>query len=357
MKIALINDTHFGARQESLHFNDYFFRFWDNVFFPYLEKNNIVQIVHLGDLVDRRKFINYVIAHRMKKDFFERAYYKGHKIDCLIGNHDVPYRNTNHPNAQEELLAQFSNVNVYADPQEKVYDGLRVAMVPWINSGNYEDSIEFIKNTDCPVLFGHLEVSGFEMDKGHVCDTGLNRSLFDKFQMAISGHFHTKSTDGSIFYLGSQYEMTWSDWDDPKGFHVFDTGSLELQFIQNPYKMFHKLWYDDSKQDLDFWKSEDLSFYKDTYIKVVITNKNNPFLFDRVMDMLYKAGPIDIVIAEDYGTVYEDSTEMVNSAEDTPTIINKHIDSLKLTDIDPERIKKITRELYVEALGMERAVD
>lgn len=355
MKICIVNDTHFGARQESVHFNNYFFRFWDDIFFPYIDEHKIDFVLHLGDLVDRRKFINYVIAHTMRKKFFQPLQDRNVMVECLIGNHDVPYRNTNTPNAQSELLEGFSNVRIIADPCVATYDGLPVALIPWINSGNYEQSLNTIMNSEARVLFGHLEIAGYQMDKGHVCDTGLNRFLFDRYQAVISGHFHTKTTDGSIFYLGTQYEMTWADWDDAKGFHVFDTGTLDLEFIRNPYKMFHKLWYDDTEQDLTHWKNFDMSSYKDTYIKVVVTNKTNPFLFDRVMDMLYKAGPIDIVVVEDFSTELTHKPEDVDvsQAEDTPTIINKHVDSMKLTDVDPERIKKIARELYTEALGID----
>ena len=32
----------------------------------------------------------------------------------------------------------------------------------------------------------------------------------------------------------------------PRGFHIlFDTETRELEFIQNPYEMFHKIYYDD----------------------------------------------------------------------------------------------------------------
>ena len=59
MKIALLNDTHFGARNDSPAFLDYFMRFYNEIFFPYLKDNNIKTLIHLGDVVDRRKFINF----------------------------------------------------------------------------------------------------------------------------------------------------------------------------------------------------------------------------------------------------------------------------------------------------------
>ena len=46
MKIALLNDTHFGARNDSLIFDDYFFKFYEDIFFPYLKEHNIKTLIH-----------------------------------------------------------------------------------------------------------------------------------------------------------------------------------------------------------------------------------------------------------------------------------------------------------------------
>jgi hypothetical protein len=351
MKIALINDNHAGARQESLHFNSYFMNFWDNIFFPYLYVNGIDAVFQLGDFVDRRKYMNYVIANSWRKRVMDKF---PANTQFLVGNHDVPYRNTNTPNAISELYEDRYKFPVYTEPCEIEMDGLRIAVVPWINNSNYDSAIKLLQETKAKIVFGHFEIAGFEMDRGNVCHSGLDRKLFDRFEKVISGHFHTKSTDGSIFYLGTQYEITWADYGDPKGFHVFDTGTLELEFVRNPYSMFHKVWYDDTTQTIGHWKEQNLTQFKDSYLKVIVSNKNNPFLFDKVMEMIYKENPVDVMVVEDYGTIYEESNELIDEAEDTPTIIKKYIDGLTLPEnIEPEYLKKIAKELHTEALGLE----
>ena len=75
MKICLINDTHAGARGDSLLFNEFFFKFWEGTFFPYLKENNIKQIIHLGDVVDRRKYINYILKLEDLYTWFENLDY------------------------------------------------------------------------------------------------------------------------------------------------------------------------------------------------------------------------------------------------------------------------------------------
>jgi DNA repair exonuclease SbcCD nuclease subunit len=318
-----------------------------------LKENNITQIVHLGDVVDRRKFINFVTLNSWRKRFFDVLERDGIKMDVIVGNHDVTYKNTNEINAMNELFDHYNNINVMTRPETISYDGCQVAMVPWINSGNYEETLEYLKTTTAQIVFGHFEIAGFEMDRGNICHTGLEKSLFNRFDMVLSGHFHHKSSDGSIFYLGNQYEITWADYNDQRGFHVFDTETRELEFVPNPNRMFYKLNYDDGAQDFEFWKQYDFNNLKDTFVKVVVLNKQNPYLFDNVVDNLYKAGVADISIVEDFTDVaVDDDQELIDQAEDTMTILSKYIDNLTL-NVNNDKLKTLMKELYVEALNTE----
>jgi DNA repair exonuclease SbcCD nuclease subunit len=355
MKIALINDTHFGARGDSSIFNEFFFKFWENTFFPYLKDNGIKHICHLGDVVDRRKFINFVTLNSCRKRFFDVLKTEGITMDVIVGNHDVFYRNTNEVNAMNELFYGYDNINVYIDPVDLNFDGLSVAMVPWINSGNYENCLGFLKNTKSQVVFGHFEISGFEMDRGNVCHTGMDRKLFDRFDVVLSGHFHHKSTSGNITYLGNQYEMTWADYNDQRGFHVFDTETRDFEFVENPHRIFYKISYDDTEQDFEYWKKFNYEKLKDCYIKIIVVNKTNPYLFDNVIDNLYKSDVIDISIVEDFTEIDLDhDEELINQAEDTMTILSRYIDGLTL-NVESDKLKKLMRELYVESLNSEVA--
>ena len=352
MKIAIINDTHAGARGDNPHINDYFFRFWDNVFFPALQQHRIDRIVHLGDVVDRRKFINFAIWHKWQHDFFDKLTDMNMPIDMLTGNHDVYYRNTNKVNALDELLGRYPNIRIFQEAEDMEYDGLLVALVPWINSGNKDHTFEYLKATKAQVVFGHLEIAGFEMDKGNVCLEGYARDIFDRFDLVLSGHFHHKSSDGTIHYLGNQYEITWADHNDPRGFHIFDTDTRSLTFIENPYKLFYKLSYDDGFQNFEFWKTQDFSKFTNAYVKVVVGRKQNPYLFDTVMDMLYKATPLDVTIVEDYTENKLDAQHGVNQAEDTITIIRKCVDSLTIPPgVEADKLKTMLQDLYNEALN------
>lgn len=352
MKIALITDTHAGARGDSLVFNEYFMKFWENTFFPYIEKNNIKHIIHLGDVVDRRKFISFVTLNSWRTRFFDRLRSSGVTMDVIVGNHDVTYKNTNDINAMDELFHGYDNINIFTYPIEKEYDGKKVVLCPWINSGNYKESLDFLKNASAKVVFGHFDIAGFEMDRGTVSHDGLNTEIFSSFYAVYSGHFHHKSSKVNIHYLGNPYEITWADHNDNRGFHIFDTDTLDTEFIRNPYTIFHKIFYDDTNQTMEYWKDFDYSIYGNTYIKLVILNKTNAYQFDYALNNLYNVSPADLSIVEDIVDMSDNPTDIVDETEDTMTILANYVDQLTI-DVDSDKLKKLLKKLYVESLEME----
>lgn len=349
MKVALITDTHWGARGDSVAFASYFNKFYDEIFFPYLKENNINHIVHLGDVVDRRKYINYVTARNLN-NFMKRCFDEEITLDVIIGNHDTSFKNTNDVNSMNELYGQSKyNVNIYSEPQEVDLYGLKVAFVPWICSGNYERSMAFLKSTNAQVLFGHLELQGFEMYRGSYNDHGFDASLFDSFDVVCSGHFHHKSDKGNIHYLGAPYEITWSDYNDKRGFHIFDTETRELEYIENPLSMFHKIYYDDTT-------GEDIvvdSSYKGSYIKIIVRKKSDPLKLDRLISAFEAVGPTDIqVLEETLAMNIEGDDEAIDEAEDTLTMLRKFVENV-YTGSNKKSLDGLLTELYNDAMMLE----
>ena len=120
--------------------------------------------------------------------------------------------------------------------------------------------------------------------------------------------------------------------------------------------MFHKVYYDDKENTISEITGKDLSKFTGTYVKVVVLNKTNPYLFDRFMANLYNVNPVDITIAEDIIDLTEGlDDDIVNQAEDTVSIINKFVDGIKEEHIDNDKLKSVLKELYIEALNLEQA--
>ena len=236
MKIAIITDTHYGARKGSKHLHDYFEKFYDDVFFPALEEHGVDTVVHMGDAFDSRKSIDYQSLQWAKRVVFDRL--KNYKVHMIVGNHDTYYKNTNEVNSPGLLLSDYNNISVYYEPTEIKLDKLKVLFIPWINAENFENSILSIKGSTSKCAMGHLELQGFRVNRSIVMEDGLDSKLFEKFDRVFSGHYHTRSDDGKVFYLGNPYEMYWTDVNDTRGFHIFDTETLTLTPINNPINYF-----------------------------------------------------------------------------------------------------------------------
>lgn len=355
MKVALITDTHSGVRNDSLPFLNNFKTSLDTVFFPYLKEHGIKRVIHLGDIADRRKYCNIHTAYRLRTDFLQPMMDMGIEWDLIAGNHDEYYKNTNEVNFLSEFIdGKYPNCKVHLNATDIEIDGLPILLIPWICDSNYEDTVAKINQTKAQVAFGHLEIPGYEMFRGAISDHGMDRRLLDKFDIVCSGHYHHRSTDGTVTFIGAFGEFIWSDYADPRGFTIFDTDSREMEFIQNPNVMFHKVFYDDVNGDssrlLDFNESD----FRDKIVKIIVKQKTNPNLFDLFIAKMESCGAAEIQTVEDHLNLDQESEEhIVDEAEDTDVIIKQYIDSLKLTNINKPKLEGVIADLYKEAKEIE----
>jgi DNA repair exonuclease SbcCD nuclease subunit len=349
LKVAIITDQHFGARSDSIAFLDFFQKFYDDTFFPSLDAAGINTILILGDTFDRRKYVNFYALDRAKKMFFDKLEERGIRVHMLAGNHDTYYKNTNDVNSPDLLLREYNNIDVIDSPETIVIDGTSICMMPWICPENYQESIDEMKNTKAEICMGHFEIAGFAMHRGMESHDGLSKEIFDKFDMVFSGHYHHRSDDGHIYYLGNPYELTWQDFKDTRGFHLFDLERRELEFIPNPNTMFERVEYDDKDCDpIDL----DLIDLSGKYVKLVVVNKTDYYKFDKFIQKLYNKGCYEIKIIEDFSEFEEGQIDEEINLEDTVSVLSNYVDSIE-TDVDKEQIKTFMRTLYTEAVNQE----
>tara|TARA_B100000902_G_scaffold240420_1_gene227732 strand:- start:418 stop:1458 length:1041 start_codon:yes stop_codon:yes gene_type:complete len=342
MKIALITDQHLDGRKGSLPFWNYFQKFYDDVFFPTLEKEGIDTIIDLGDTFDNRKSMDYNTFNRVDSNYFQRL--KDYKVHMILGNHCTYYKNTNKINSPELLLEKYSNINIYAEPQEITLGSKKFLMMPWINSENREECLKYITESDADNMCGHLECDGFEVTPGMKFEGGFSISQFKNFKRVWSGHFHHKSKHGNVQYLGNPYQMFWNDYKDSRGFHIYDTESDRLKFVRNPYEIFDKIFYDDTSVD---YNKQDVFDYKDKYIKLIVEEKRDYQMFETLVDRLYNVGAHDVKIVETL--VDADNVEDVDlETKDTMTLLNEYIDEVEIA-VDKTDLKSLMRTLYIES--------
>lgn len=354
MKIALITDTHYGVRNDSKHFANFQNEFFYQTFLPYLKEHNIKHVLHLGDLMDRRKYVNYVTLKNVKDNFIQPLLDEDISIDVIVGNHDTYYKNTNSVNSLNELFHGMSDgFNIHWDkPVELDFDNCKILMCPWICDENYEVSMKAIDETNARILMGHFEIQGFEMHRGIICDHGQKADLFAKFDLVCSGHFHHKSTHKNISYLGSPYQMTWSDYGDSRGFHILDTDTREIEFVPGHSDLFIKLKYSDEDMTIEDIANLETEGLTGTYIKVIVHNKTNPYLFDMFIDRLQQSGAVDIKVIDDHLNLDGiDDEGLIDEAQDTITILKNYVETIEFRG-DKTRVEKFLHELYQEAINL-----
>lgn len=354
MKIALITDQHFGARNDSKRVHDHFQKFYEDIFFPEIKRRGIDTVIDLGDTFDRRKYISFTSLKRAKEMFFQPLADNGIKLHVIVGNHDSVYKNTLDVNSIDLLLEEYENITTYVQPEVIEMDGTEIMLVPWICDANEEQTFVMADKTSAQILLGHLELSGYQMYKGGFIDHGISDHWLKKFELVCSGHYHHKSTTGNVNYLGCPYEMTWSDYDDTKGFHVLDTLTRTIEFVPNPHTLFHKVWYDDTDLDMAGLLEQTKNFedYNGKSVKVIIKTKDNPTLFDMFIERLEKVDPLNIQVVQDHLHLdMEDDEDIIDEAEDTLTILNTYVDNLEIKN-DRVDLQQLLRSLYDEALSI-----
>jgi len=342
MKIALITDQHLDGRKGSLAFWEYFQKFYDDIFFPTLEKEGITTVIDLGDTFDNRKSMDFNTFHRVRDNYFERL--RDYKVHMLLGNHCTYYKNTNRINSPELLLEQYDNITIYSEPKHLKLGSKKFLMLPWINKENLEEVLGLLETSEAEICCGHLELTGFEVTPGMKMDHGMDPTLFHRFQRVWSGHYHHKSKKGNVQYLGNPYQMYWNDYKDRRGFHIYDTESDKLKFVANPYEIFDKIFYYDTSVD---YNKQDVSDYKDKYIKVVVNEKRDYQMFETLVDRLYNVGVHDVKIVETL-VDEDDKTDIEISSKDTLTLLNEYIDEVEMS-VDKSDLKGLMRTLYIES--------
>ena len=347
MKIAIITDQHFGARKNSKLFHDYFLKFYEDIFFPTLIKEGITTIVDMGDTFDSRKGVDFVSLEWAKNHYYDRLEELGITVHTIIGNHTAYYKNTNDLTGVGLFLREYDNVKIYSEAEEVRIDKTKFLFVPWINAENQDKTFELIEESDSPCVMGHLELNGFMATRGHFMEHGMDSNIFDKFDRVYSGHYHMRSNKDNIFYLGNPYEMYWNDVNDRnRGFHLFDTDTLVHTPVNNPYQLFHNLYYEDTPHQM-----LDITKYNQKILKVIVRKKSDPKQFEKYIDKLYSSNLAELKIVENFDFTEGEEFE-ADESEDTISLLNRYIQESEV-DLDKSVITEILQDVYREACEVE----
>ncbi|UNH61285.1 recombination-related endonuclease [Synechococcus phage S-SZBM1] len=340
MKILLITDQHFGVRNDNQFYVEKYRLFYEKTVLPYIDENKITHVIALGDTFDKRKSINFSSLEAAKSMWFDPLLERNVRMLMLTGNHDIYYKNTLRVNSPKLLLQEYPNITVVDDPIECTFGGTSILLLPWICDDNRERSISKIKASDSSICLGHLELNGFEAIPGHTMEHGDDPTLFAKFDLVCSGHFHMRSRKENIQYLGNPYQLYWNDYGQDRGFHVLNTDTKKLTFVKNPNQMFYKVYYrDEETAQIDYDALEG------SYVKMIVEKKEDQVLFDTTLKKIVDSKVADLKIIEDHYTLLNEVDESIES-EDTLAILQNCVSEIDNKD----EVFGILKSLYLEAL-------
>lgn len=351
MKTALITDIHFCIRNGSPYYAERYRLFFENIFFPYIDKHNIKTILCLGDTFEDRKNLNILGLKAAREMFFDEALKRDIKIISILGNHDLFFRNTNEVNSMDIIESSYKNVYIVNEYEEFKFGNKIFGMMSWVNNENLDRNLERIKSTsNADFLLMHAEIVGFEMTKGNVADKGFEQSLFGRFELVLSGHFHIKNKIGHIYYIGNPFQTNWDDYNSDRGFHVYDHDTNTFEFIKNTYENFDVIIYDDAVNISTF----NFDKYKDQKIKVLVNNvaglKQASYL-TFLENLNTKVFEYTVVEINDESALIEDSTTALNMKSNTE-MIKEYVNGLTMEDTEKSEVINIMLDLYNEAINL-----
>lgn len=321
-KIIHLADTHWGVRNNSLVFLELMRWYYDNVLFQYIVDNGITDIIHGGDLVENRSAANYRMLRYMKESFFDKLTEHGVTLHIIPGNHDIFYRNDIAINAVQELYPNHPNVRLYTTPTDVTIGGVSYLMLPWISPTNYDECMKGIEDSKSDYCVGHLEIAGAKMFRKSTAEHGLSHELFKKFKKVYSGHFHHANRLGAIQYISALFHTTWQCYGDKRGFIVLDTVTGKDEYVENPYCIFERIYYDDADgfemPELDVLQRE----LGGRIVELVVTSKHDTKAYQKFRQLLESVDMVDFNVVERYLLTSVDTSQadkiMADAQKESP---------------------------------------
>jgi len=342
MKVALLGDSHFGHSKSSDIFHNYFAKFFE-FFFNTLEEQGISVIIQTGDMFDYRREVHFNTIYRSREYFFSKL--DGRQLIVISGNHDCVFKNTNRINSVRLLVDDIATV-VDMVPTTLQFGDECIDFYPWINPENLEESVAYAKKSKSRYAVGHFEFEQFPLHPGTIADHGMSHKLFSNYEQVISGHYHTQSQRDNIHYIGTPYELTWVDCNDPKGFWILDTETGVKEFYRNPHSLFKKVEYTDGMKF-------DFSEITGKYTRIIVGEKESQKKFDEFVHQANMSNPLDLKIIE--ASVADAVSEALNTTVtmvSTQCVIEAVIESLDVPNLDKSILKQKVMAKYSEALSI-----
>lgn len=342
MKTVIIGDLHIGIRNGNQYFFDMMKNFFKNKFFPFLYENNITRVIQLGDILDKRKTIDFTIAKFLINDFFGKFEESNIEFYSISGNHDLYYRQSISLDGPSQFTSGCKHVHIVKEPI--ILDNF--VMIPWVCDENINNIVKFLEDNkdDSRIVLGHFELAGFPVIKGHISDKGtIKTELFHGYQKVLSGHYHSPSMKDNIIYVGTPYELSWNEYGDKKKYYIYDDVNNELTPVYTNESMFVRI-------DWNNRDSIDISKLKGKYIRVITDENTDEKQLSSYLLSLDKQEIADIKVLHKESIEEDEVQDETIVVDDIVTIMMTYIDeNIKNNDVESHMAKTMVTDIYKQA--------
>jgi hypothetical protein len=136
--------------------------------------------------------------------------------------------------------------------------------------------------------------------------------------------------------------MFWNDVNDTRGFHIFDTETLTHEPVNNPYRLFYNIYYEDTN-----YQTFDTREYENKIVRIIVRKKSDTKKFEKFVDKLYSSNVAELKVVENFVIQEAEDFEAFES-EDTLSILNRYIEEAEIS-LDKSVVQKMIHEIYQEA--------
>lgn len=338
--IILLGDMHIGVKASSIPHHNFIAKFLADLF-KYIDDNDIRYLIQLGDMFDVRKHVTIHSLWFINEYFIQEVLKRNLIVYALVGNHDMPFRDSLRMSSVEEILKMYpQSFKVIKDTTEVEIGGKDMLLIPWVCRENEESVLETVNKSNAEFVFGHFEFNGFEMHRGQPSKTHFNHSKFSKFKKVYSGHYHHKSSKDNVAYIGTPYELTWMDSNDQKGFTVLLENGNDV-FIPNRHTIYSRIEYADSME-------VDKNSVNGKYVRLVVSAFTDKKILQGVIDKINSFEPLELKVQENYSVELSESVAISNY-KNTIEVIGEYVKTAS-TGLDNTILTNRFNDLYNRAV-------
>lgn len=255
---------------------------------------------------------------------------------ALLGNHDFGL-------PQYPIAKLFPMCLITESQMITRIDGVRTGFIPYQRDfDSFLAELKKINSQNPHIVFFHQEIPGVEYETGRKVPGIMDSHLFIPGTLYISGHVHKCSSVGQVQYVGSPYQIRFSDENQSRFIWLLNSKTRKLAPIKLHYPEFKSL----NILSFSEWEEEGVA---GNYIRVVgdvPASQWDPKIKKEIKEKLEKEGAKGVSFQVNVIRQHQSQIppEMV---EDDDSIINLYVkNNIGESELNLDELVRVGLEIF-----------